>query len=95
MMRVREKPLRNDPHHLVLDLARRLAGRDPEAVGEAEDMGVDRDRRFPERGVEHHVRGLAPDPGQRLERLSVAWRLAAVRSTIARESPMTFFALDR
>ena len=41
-------------------------------------MGVDRERRLAEGGVEHYVRSLAPDAGQRLERRSIARRLTAV-----------------
>jgi hypothetical protein len=78
MMRVRKKPLRDDAHQFVLDLARRFARRDVEPVGETKDMGVDRERRLAEGGVEHYVRCLAPDAGQRLERFAVPRRLAAV-----------------
>ena len=41
-------------------------------VGDAEDMGVDGDRRLAEGDVEHHVGGLAADAGQGLQRLAVA-----------------------
>ena len=78
MMGVQQKPVRDDAHKPVLDLARRFARRDGEAVGEAEDVGVDGQRRLAEDGVEHHIRGLAANPGQRLQRLAVARRLAAV-----------------
>ena len=72
-----------------------LAGREAGAVGDPEDMGVDRDGRLAERDVEHDIRGLAPDARQSLERLALARHLAAVRSISARERPMTFFALLR
>ena len=63
MMRVWEKPLWDDAHQFVLDLARRPARRDREPVGEAKDMGVDRDGRLAEGGVEHYIGGLSPAPG--------------------------------
>ena len=53
---------------------RRQAG----AVGNAEDMGVDRHRRLAERDVEHHVGGLAADARQSLQGLARARHLAAV-----------------
>ena len=55
---------------LQFDLERRLAGREPGAVADAEDVRVDRDRRLAERDVEHDVRGLAADARQRFERLA-------------------------
>ena len=64
-------------HELVLHLPRRLARGDAEPVGDAEDMGVDGQRRFAEGGVEDDVGGLAPDPRQRLERVTVRRNLAA------------------
>ena len=71
-------------------LARREAG----AVGDPEDVGVDREGLLAERGVEHDVGGLAADPGQRLE--LVASRAAPRRRdrrSAPRDSAMTFFAL--
>ena len=62
-------------HHLLevhLDLERRLAGRQPGPVADAEDVRVDRDRRLAERDIEHDICGLAPDAGQRFERLARA-----------------------
>ncbi len=67
----------------------------PEPVGDAEDMGVDRERRLAEGGVEHDVGGLAADARQSLERLAVARRLAAVALDERRDSAMTCRALDR
>ena len=63
---------------MLLDFAHVVAGREPGAVRDAEDVRVDRDRRLSERGVEDHVRGLAPDAGQRFERLARLGHLAAV-----------------
>ena len=61
-----------------LDLGHVLAWREAGAVGDAEDVRVDRDHRLAEGGVEHDVGGLASDARQRLERLAVARHLAAV-----------------
>ena len=77
-MGVEQEALRNDLHELVLDLARRLAGRDAEAVCDAKHMRVDRERRLAEGGVEHDIGGLAADPRQSLERGAVLWRLPAM-----------------
>ena len=78
VMSVEQKPIRDDAHKSIFDLARRFARRDGEAVGDAEDKGVDSQRRLAEDGVEHHIRGLAANPGQGLQLLAVARRLAAV-----------------
>ncbi len=77
-MGVQQKPVRDDAHESILDLARIFAGRDVQAIGDAEDMGVDGERRLPESGVQHHVRGLAANAGEGLQRLAVAGRFAAV-----------------
>ncbi len=55
-----------------------LPGRQSRAVRDPEDVGVDGDRRFAERGVQHDVRGLAADAGQGFQRLAVARHFAAV-----------------
>jgi hypothetical protein len=44
-------------------LARRQAG----AVGDPKDVGIDGHGRLAEGGVEHHIGGLAPNPGQGFE----------------------------
>ena len=77
-MSVQQKAVRDDAHESIFDLARRFAGRDGEAVGDAEDMGVDGQRRLAEDGVEHHIGGLAANTGQGLQLLTVARRLTAV-----------------
>ena len=69
---------RRDGFETLLDLERRLAGRETGAVAEPEDMRIDRDRRLAERDVEHDTGGLAPDPRQSFERLALARHLAAV-----------------
>ncbi len=66
-----------------------------EAVAEAEDVGVDGEGRHAEGHVEDHVRGLAPDARQRLERLPVRRDLARWSRTRASDSAMTFLALLR
>ncbi len=50
---------RGGAQQAVLDLTHRLSGRQANAVGEPEDMRVDRERGFAERGVEYHVGGFA------------------------------------
>ena len=70
--------LRHVAQQLALDFERRLAGRKPGAVRDAEDMGIHGDGRLAERGVEDHVRGLATHAGQRFEVLARARHLAAV-----------------
>jgi hypothetical protein len=68
--------------HVVLDGAFDLhdvaARRDAGAVADAEDVGVDGLRGVAEPHVEDHVRGLAPDARQRLERRAGGRHLAAV-----------------
>src|SRR5262245_8274810 len=60
-------------HHAVelgLDLQRRLAGCHAGPIADAEDVGVDRDGGLTEGDVEHDIRGLATDAGQRFQRLT-------------------------
>src|SRR5580692_12990525 len=44
VMRVQQEPARDDAHETVFDLTRRLAGRDVQAIGGPEHMGVDGQR---------------------------------------------------
>ena len=44
-----------------------VANRQAQAMGDAEDVGVDGDRRLAEGHIEHHIGRLAPDAGQGLE----------------------------
>ena len=60
-MRVVDEFERREFHELAFHFVGRLAGREPGAIGDPEDMGVHRDRRLSERDVEHDVRGLASD----------------------------------
>src|ERR1700733_2972678 len=78
VMSVEQKAIRNHAHESVFDLARRFTGGDGEAVGDAEDVGVDGQRRLAEDCVEHDVRGLAANAGQGFQLLTDARRLAAV-----------------
>src|SRR3954471_14736359 len=78
VMRIAQEFGRRELHQAVLDLARILARREAGAVRHPEDMRVDRHRRLAEGGVQHHVRRLAADAGQLLERLASRGHLAAV-----------------
>ena len=62
----------------VLHLAHVAAGGEAGAVGEAEDVGIDRHRTLAERDVEHDIGGLAADAGQRLQRFTIMRHRAAV-----------------
>ena len=64
-----------EPH---FDGERGLARRQPGAVGDPKNMRVDRDGRLAKRDVQHHIGGLAPDPGQPLQGLAVARHDAAM-----------------
>jgi hypothetical protein len=59
--------LRDDFFELGLDLFDRFPAREAGAVAHAEDVRVDGERLFAERGVEHDVGGLAADAGQRFQ----------------------------
>jgi hypothetical protein len=69
---------RNDADETLLDLFRRLAGRQAETVADAEDMGVDRHGRLAERHVQHDIGGLAADAGQFRQGVAVVRHLAAM-----------------
>ena len=64
--------------NLHFDIERRLAGREPGAVADAENVRIDRDGRLAESDIEHDVRGLAADAGQRFQRLAIVRDLAAM-----------------
>ena len=78
MMRVHQKLFRHKAHQLVLHLAHVLARRDFGAVGNAEDMGVDRHDRLPERRVQHHVCRFTPHSGQCFQRGTVGGHFAVI-----------------
>ncbi len=94
MVRVLLELVGRHAHELVLDGAHVGAGRETDAIGDAEDVRVDRDRRFAERRVQNDVGRLATDARQRLERIAVARHLAAVLATSsAAQVFMRFLAL--
>ena len=59
--------VRHDFQKPLFDGTHILAFCDPRAIGDAEDVSVDRDRRMPERSVENHVGGLAPHARESFE----------------------------
>ncbi|MCY1535937.1 hypothetical protein D9M68_713660 [compost metagenome] len=63
---------------LAFDFQHVLAGGDAGAVGHAEDVRVHGHRGLAERGVEHHVGGLAAHAGQGFQRLAGLRHFAAV-----------------
>lgn len=53
------------------------AGGNTGAVSDAEDMGINRLRWNTEQAVQHHIRGLTPNPRQRHQRRARGGNLAA------------------
>ena len=78
MVRVAAEGLGHDLFELGLDLVDILAWREASAVADPEHVRVDRERLLAERGVEHHVGGLAADAGQGLKVLARARHFAAM-----------------
>ncbi len=78
VVRILAEFIRHGFHQPVLHCAHRAAGREPGAIRDAEDMRVHRDGRLAECGVEHDIRRLAPDAGQRFQGGTLARNLAAV-----------------
>src|SRR2546428_3489930 len=78
MVRVLQVFWRGEFEQPLLDLQRILARSDAGAVGDAKDVRVDRHRRLAECRVEHHVRGLAADAEQALDRFAARGNFAAV-----------------
>ena len=70
--------LRDDLLELGLDLVDRLSGREAGSVAYAEDVGVDRECFYAERGVENDVRCLAADSGKLLQFITRSRDLASV-----------------
>ena len=68
----------NDLLKTKFNRQRRFSRRKTRAVADAKQMGVHRNGRLAERDVEHHVRGLAADAGQRFQRLARARYVAVV-----------------
>ena len=66
-------------HHAIegeLDIERGLSRREPGAVRDPEDVGIDGDGRLAEGDVEHDIRRLAADAGKGDERLAIVRHLA-------------------
>src|SRR5580700_10241269 len=78
VMGVQPVALRHDFQQLHFDVERGLADRQPGAIANAEDVGVDGDGRLAEGDVEHDVGGLAADARQGFQRLAVVRNFAAV-----------------
>ena len=62
----------------ALDFFGVIARRQIRPIGDAKHVRVDRDRRLAEHRVQHHVRRLASDTGQRLQRCTIARNFATV-----------------
>ena len=78
MVRVEQEFERRDFLERGLDGGHVLAWRKACAIGDAEDMRIDRYRVMPERRIEHHIGGLAAYPWQRFERFAVRRNFAPV-----------------
>src|SRR5712691_13095415 len=78
MVRVLQVFRRRELEQFLLYLERILARSDAGAVGDAEDVRVDRHRWLAECRVEHHVRRLAADAGKALQRFAARRHFAAV-----------------
>ena len=63
-MRVQHEFGRDDLLQPEFDFERRVAGRQPGAIADAEHVGVDRHGVLAERHVEHDIGGLAAGAGQ-------------------------------
>src|SRR6476660_3843673 len=69
---------RHDALEPGLDLEGVAARRKARAVGDPEDMGVDRDRRLLEGDIENDIGRLPSDTGERLQRLAAHRNLATM-----------------
>ncbi len=77
-MRVLAKLLRHELEELLLDFLGRFSRGEARAIGDAEDVRVDRNCRLSECDVEDDVGGLAADARQSFERGAVGGNTAAV-----------------
>src|SRR6187402_1049435 len=69
-----------------LNIQRCLAGREPGAIADPEQMRVDSNGRFAEGDVKHHIRRLASNAGQRFKLLARARHYAGMfRDKLLRE----------
>ena len=71
-------PPGQDVDQLVVDLVGILGAREPQTLGDAEDVGVHGDGRLDAQLVQHHRGGLAPDARQGLQPLPLQRHLAAI-----------------
>jgi hypothetical protein len=78
VVRVAPERLRHDLVELRFDLVRRLAGREPGAVADAEDVRVDSKGFLTESCIEDNIRRLAADARQRLQLFTSRRDLSAV-----------------
>ena len=63
---------------LLLDYFRLVGFRDPDSVGDAQNMAIDRQSRHAKRVAKHDVRGLPPNTGEARQGIHVRRDLAAV-----------------
>ena len=70
--------VRRESEQLVFHLPRRLARREPGAIGDTKDVRVDRDNGFPEGRVENDIRRLAANARQCFEGRTIPWNFTAV-----------------
>ncbi len=75
-MRVQPEFLRHDFIQAVFHLARIFPRRQSNAVGDPENMRIDRDRRFAEGDVQHDIRRLSSHARKCFQRLAIARHLA-------------------
>ena len=61
----------HQPRQSVLHFKRRAAGRDAGAIGDPENVGVDRDGGLTEGRIQHHVGSFSSDTWERLKRLTI------------------------
>ena len=78
MMGAGQIGLRHDGHQVCLNKIGGLARRQSQAVRHAENMGVDRNRRFDPQLVEHNAGRLTANPWKRLECRTVERNLTPV-----------------
>lgn len=77
-MRADAERLRCDLVERLLDRKHRFSWGKPGAVSDSKNMRIDRKSFRPERSIHHHIGGLSPDPGKRLERIAVGRHLASM-----------------
>ena len=94
-MRVATEFFGHEFQQLFLHLDDILARGDAGAIGDAEDMGVHRDGRFAEGGIQDDVRGFPADTRQAFEVLAIRGTSPPNLSISSRQVAMMFFALVR